>query len=156
MVRKIVKISLALAVALAGGVFLIKDAFREYCLVGNYVLREVASTIQTVSRELGEDRSEWIIRGRITKITAVDNYIIGYLSLAYIEKDGLVGLEGPNDKEGYFVIDAARGAVVFSGWSEAKLEAYIKGMAGVSVKNLKFRARPSLIERIRCRVGGRQ
>lgn len=156
MVRKIVKISLALAVALAGGVFLIKDAFREYCLIDNYVLREVTSTIQTVSRELGGNRSEWIIRGRVTKITVVDNHIIGYLSLAYVEEDGLVGLEGPNDKEGYFAIDVARGSVVLSGWSEAQLDSYIKGIAGVRVKDLEFGARPSLIERIRCRVAKRQ
>jgi len=113
-----------------------------YCLKGEYVFGGPAdSTIQTISRhsyiEGVGDVQSWLIRGHITKFAVVGDHIIGYLSMKHVHEDGLFGLTGEYDKEGYFIIDTRNGKIV-SGLSENEADHHIAEAASIKLGSIKF------------------
>lgn len=113
----------------------------EHCFNDKLKLTDLGPTLQTIHERA--PYGNYLIRGHITKYAKSGRFIVGYLSMKHTVDDGLVGLTGPNDKEGYFLIDettlevrsglssdAARKVLAADGIDESK----IKYMSGQSAR----------------------
>lgn len=82
------------------------NGYKETCIGDNLVLTVVTPTIQTIAvLESSSGGKNRLIRGDLQYLAVEEAFVAGYLSTSFFVADSLVGLEGPDDKEGYFVID---------------------------------------------------
>lgn len=82
------------------------DTYKQTCIGNTFVLTNITPTIQTIAKlSRKEDGGKVsLIRGRIEFMAVTNKAIIGYLSTRFFKEDDLIGLEGDNDKEGFFII----------------------------------------------------
>ena len=85
--------------------FSCRNRLEKYCLGEGYTYIKSSPTIQTISLDTDSSR---ILRGHIQLLNKIQNKLVGYLNIENFEIDGLVGLEGQNDIEGFFIIDIAK------------------------------------------------
>lgn len=117
----------------------LSDNRYDYCIDETFEFAHVTSTIQLISvrREQGNPNGEWLLLGHITEFGVTGPYIVGYLSMRYAVKDGIVGLAGEHGREGYFLINKMTRAVT-SGLSYHDLDRMLLRDAGISLKQVKF------------------
>lgn len=114
---------------IVAGIMLSKNSFFEVCLGNGYRIKNVSRDIQTVSiRENGVDRR--LIRGKITGYFSNDIMIVGLLDVTGGDRNGLVGLEGPLDRNGFFLVQVDTGQLM-SGLNRSELAEQIKALSGV-------------------------
>lgn len=104
------KISVLVFLLIVTGIFLTfvsySGTYKETCIGNNLALTNVTPTIQTIAYFSNEPKGKHrLIRGRIEFLIVEDNFIAGYLSTRFFKEDELLGLEGENDKEGFFIVN---------------------------------------------------
>lgn len=74
------------------------------CFENQVFLYSLGGTIQGISYRVDDLGSNGLIRGHITALYRNAGMLGGYLDTTNFKEDGLLGLERPNDKEGYFIV----------------------------------------------------
>ena len=112
--------------------FIYSDENSTYkiCLSHNLVITHVHSTIDTIGFYPNENTplKKRLIRGKLKGYAVKGDYLFGYISTEFFKDDGLIGLEGEHDKEGYFIIDMSQKRVLKSGLSKDDYTNAIRNM----------------------------
>ena len=123
-----------------GGLFYNYFSYR-YCIGNGYDIRYITNTIQTIGR-VGGRGHRWYLRGKIDKFYANKYYVVGYLSTKNFKDDGLVGLEGEYDKEGYFIFNIKKRNIQ-SGLTRKKYIEKVYKIFGMKEDKIKYKNLPS-------------
>ena len=116
-----------------------------YCLENNYELYYNTDTIQGIHKTIAQVPPLYLsvnIRGNIKKFYTSRNYIVGYLSTKYFKEDKLLGLEGDNDKEGYFIINL-KTEKIESGLTEKEFDEKVHKIFGIKSNEIQYKDFPS-------------
>lgn len=112
----------------------------EICVSDSLRITHVTETIQTVHAMRHDSRGssvkERILIGNIVSYGYEGGALFGQFSTAHFEEDELAELAGPNEKDGYFVIDARTG-LVESGKDKTTLDRVLRERYGIQSASLK-------------------
>jgi len=104
------------------------DTF-SICLPNGWVINQATENLHAIylPRKVFKvkDNGIRIIRGFIKGYSVYADIVVGYLSTEYFEEMQIDGMEGPNDTEGYFIIDT-KNAKILSGLSKNEVKAFLK------------------------------
>ena len=104
------------------------DSF-SICLPNGCVINQATDNLHAIylQRKIStaKDNGIRLIRGFIKGYSVYTNIVVGYLSTEYFEEMEIDGMEGPNDVEGYFIIDT-KTENVLSGLRQDELESLLK------------------------------
>ena len=139
--KKFLLFLIVLLIFLISGRLFYNEHTYRYCFDYGYDLQYITGTIQTIGRKK-QNRHTWLLRGNIKKFYTSKNYIIGYLSTKYFKEDKLLGLEGNNDKEGYFIVNL-KTEKIESGLNEEDFNEKVHKVLGIKSSEIQYKYFPS-------------